>query len=720
MQPRQLLVLAALGGLGLPAAWGQGVPVDGFLPMVGIALTDEYNNDFNFYPVPKNSVGGTLLGPGGTPHYDVALLDTGAGLSLITSKAYDDFNLDGPYSGVPEGNFHGTETIAVGGATGQVIASINDPFGLYAGGLQGRSGGGALTMNHSALKGQANTSTITMPATSELPNVLGLPFASQYATRIRNDLPQVFELDGKTVRTPGIEFLPLGSGGNGITRKAPMNLNPGPSFASPPGYLPNIIDFDIDEPQEDPILPTAIQGGLFVNVNASNEGASLGNSQFFFDTGASVTVVSQLKALQLGFDVLLDEPEFTISVVGSGGTTSDVPGFFVEQFTIVALGGSITATNVPVIVLDVTNPADAGNIVDGIVGTNLLSGRNLVIDPNPSLGGGGASAGLYISDPVTTNFVWNSSAASAPWSTSGNWNAAATPGYLSTTKVRHVSGGAQEAVVSGDQQAWDVVVSGGSVGQPMTLRIASGGKLTTFSGATVEAGGVLKLENATLDAQFVDIRGGRLTGSGDIRTGSGPIDGQVEAVFGSVAPGDGVGTLTVNGRFSMGVNATLEIEVGGVNPGSEYDQLIVNGPASLGGTLAVSLVNFNPSFGATFEIMTYAEFGGEFDTLSLPMGYQWDVHYNSDSVVLELTGIGLTGDFNSDGVVDAADYTVWRDGLGTTYDQSHYAQWRAHYGQTSINSPASGLSAAPEPGAMALLAALAMMGVFRRPASIKQ
>lgn len=54
------------------------------------------------------------------------------------------------------------------------------------------------------------------------------------------------------------------------------------------------------------------------------------------------------------------------------------------------------------------------------------------------------------------------------------------------------------------------------------------------------------------------------------------------------------------------------------------------------------------------------------------------------------------GDFNLDGLVDAADYTVWRDGLGTTYTQADYATWASNFG----NSPGalSGASEAPAPG----------------------
>ena len=82
-------------------------------------------------------------------------------------------------------------------------------------------------MTSAALRGQINTSTMTLPAESDLPNVLGLSFAGQYATRVRNDQPLIFKSNGRTVRTPSIDFLELGSGGQGITRRAPLTLKPG-------------------------------------------------------------------------------------------------------------------------------------------------------------------------------------------------------------------------------------------------------------------------------------------------------------------------------------------------------------------------------------------------------------------------------------------------------------------------------------------------------------
>ena len=57
----------------------------------------------------------------------------------------------------------------------------------------------------------------------------------------------------------------------------------------------------------------------------------------------------------------------------------------------------------------------------------------------------------------------------------------------------------------------------------------------------------------------------------------------------------------------------------------------------------------------------------------------------------------LPGDFNVDGTVNAADYTVWRDGLGTVYAPADYAVWASHFGNSN-----SGLTV-PEPSSIALM-----------------
>ncbi len=87
-----------------------------------------------------------------------------------------------------------------------------------------------------------------------------------------------------------------------------------------------------------------------------------------------------------------------------------------------------------------------------------------------------------------------------------------------------------------------------------------------------------------------------------------------------------------------------------------------------------------------------------------------------------------SGDYNDDGSVDAADYTVWRDNLGTsnvlpndsiggTIGTAQYDLWRSNYGasssfMTTLTAvvPAAPLaaSAAPEPSAMLLAGVLGL------------
>ena len=98
--------------------------------------------------------------------------------------------------------------------------------------------------------------------------------------------------------------------------------------------------------------------------------------------------------------------------------------------------------------------------------------------------------------------------------------------------------------------------------------------------------------------------------------------------------------------------------------------------------------------------------------------------HDNDGILLDdiLAGFlapGLAGDFNNDGSVDAADYAVWRDNLGSSYelngngaesgasqgvvDLADYEFWKANFGHTrgGMAQPAANLLV-PEPPSMAL------------------
>jgi hypothetical protein len=81
----------------------------------------------------------------------------------------------------------------------------------------------------------------------------------------------------------------------------------------------------------------------------------------------------------------------------------------------------------------------------------------------------------------------------------------------------------------------------------------------------------------------------------------------------------------------------------------------------------------------------------------------------------------LAGDYNGNSVVDAPDYIIWRKGLGSTFSQSDYDVWRAHFGQTAgSGSGVSADAAVPEPTTLVLVVIAAIAMCTRHSADASQ
>lgn len=708
-----LLPAAARVQAGTPA---ERVPISGFQPQVVFGLTTEQGDELDFFQYNSSTPGGSMLPLGSDDHFAIGLYDTGAGLHLLRDEdtGTGGFNIAGA-------GFGGTESFPIGGV-GQVLATVEDPLGLYVAGLDAVTHTAPLTVNTSALRGTTNTSVATAPPESRLPNIIGLPLASQYMTVIRNDQPHLREINGATVRSPQLELLPLGSTeGPSITRKAPMQLLPGDSFLLPPIYFPNFDNAILGLPFNDnPVQPTAVGGGMYLTLDLTNGGTVRQNVLGLFDSGATSTVVSELLAITLGIDPVLDTPDFTVPVGGVGDTRLDVPGYIIDALGIATGGGTFQLQNVPVLVLNLPNPADPANTLPALIGTNLFNDRNLVINPQPG------DAYLAISDPIVDDHAWASPAPSAAWSAASSWNDAGTPSALWMADVINVTGADQEAVIAADSTVHQMAVAGGAA--TMTVRVQSGATLTVFGVVQVSSGGAIALDGGTVGALSVEINGGVLSGHGDVA-------GEVVNT-GTVAPD---GRLAIGKDYLQIADGILQIDIAGPGPGTGHDQVAVSGSVASGGTLAIHLAApFSPDPGQRFDVVTWSGHNGTFDEVTgqhLGAGFHLALDYGTDGLALVATQ-APAGDINFDGLVDDLDVTLMAPAFATFGDNDWLsgdfnADLWVDFGDLALMaanwSGASGVSAGelaavigalrvPEPGTLLLLAAASTLLMRRRRA----
>jgi cyclophilin family peptidyl-prolyl cis-trans isomerase len=256
-----------------------------------------------------------------------------------------------------------------------------------------------------------------------------------------------------------------------------------------------------------------------------------------------------------------------------------------------------------------------------------------------------------------------------------------------------------------------------------------GAGLTT----SVPAGG---LTFSALDA-FID-SGTVFTGSGTLTIGAGRTLGIREGFalnrplvnLGTLAPGLQLGSITVQ-SFRQDPGANLEIQLRGTTADTQHDRIVITDAALLGGDLDVSLISgFIPAAGNSFTILTANVIVDTFDNLHLPLlspGLVWDFTQTANAISLSVAA----ADYNRNGIVDAADFIVWRKTFGQTgaglladgnlngqIDGGDFTVWQSNFGNTAGGSAGGGASstAVPEPTtALMLLAAGMLLAAFRGP-----
>lgn len=190
--------------------------------------------------------------------------------------------------------------------------------------------------------------------------------------------------------------------------------------------------------------------------------------------------------------------------------------------------------------------------------------------------------------------------------------------------------------------------------------------------------------------------------------------------------------LLVEGDLHLSSGATLQLDI--TNPGS-YERVSVAGSFIAEGAVEIQLTeDASPlSAGDTFDLFDFNVLTGVFESLSLPElqpGLIWDNSRILTEGIAEVV-VGLSGDYNGDGTVNLADYTVWRNSLGASgaglvadgngdlhVDALDYQLWRSHFGQQLGGQPGQ-VAGIPEPSAGLLAIFFGMLGI-RQSASLNQ
>lgn len=166
---------------------------------------------------------------------------------------------------------------------------------------------------------------------------------------------------------------------------------------------------------------------------------------------------------------------------------------------------------------------------------------------------------------------------------------------------------------------------------------------------------------------------------------------------------EGAAALEANGFVpSTSTEATTAFP----NPPYSY-QPEGGAPARAWATAEVSHIDGITTFsfnGTVINTIEYSDFGNDLGYEGMPwLGYTdfYNSQAGGESSLVGGDSGPLVGDYNGDTIVDAADYTVWRDSLGDSVtagegadgngngviDTGDYDEWVANYGSTSGGGP---------------------------------
>jgi hypothetical protein len=640
--------------------------------------------------------------------HDTDLLKPSATYMLIQSPGAvtPGDQLDAPANVPPTGTLHGAEfnSWTVFDSVGAALSSTSTPGDLAYG-----------YVNFIDTTGSTNHATPNSTA-------IGAPFSTDYFARANNDSGSIAS---DWVGTSGIngQVPTWGTGSSSNTLPAsyanrPLNNIGGPNFDTsqpavvttspgavnyPVGSGPVVIDSNVTVTDPDSFFLGSAQVAITSGWDPVNDTLSFTNTPFITGSYDHQTGILTLKGDDTfdNWNAALQSVTFTYanSVVGNPPS---------RTITFKANDGAVLS-NAATRTINIQGPVVSPPVVTGTSGTPVAwiealppaSAPTVVIAP-----------ALSIADASTTQLTSATVSIAANFASGEDllgWNTAiAAANHITVTASPHShfitlapSAPDTSESLAAFQAVLRTVTYSDSSGNPSTVP-------RTVAFTVVDSNSITS-STTTNSQQVVDLTAVNnppvvttVPGTGSYVSGSAAIlvdgaltetDPDTAILVGATARVTGPSGLFVSGDTLAFVN---QAGVTGAYNASTGVLTLSGNATPLDYQIALRAITFSTSAGAGLRTISFQADDGA--TPGTPDGNVATKQINVAAPA------GVPGDYNGDGIVNAADYTVWRDHLGQTFQLQNegpgvtpghvtsedYSYWTAHFG---ASSPGSGSSA---------------------------